>query len=302
MIREILVLIFVSILLAGCITSQPSEKGTLQLTSSPTGAEIYLDNQYSGSTPSTIYEVVPGNHTLEFRSNGYKSWKTAITVPSGTSNYFAALTAQPGSVQQVEISPVATELPAVVTVRVSREQMVVGDSNTFSGTATGTGSVTLTIFGPGYYANGLVLDSQVKPDSLDDWSYLWNPGTKIQSGTYTIVVSDAGKTVSDRAGFTVIGNGIVTVSSTRYSVLPGEFLTFSGMCTTGARNVQLTLSGPGRFSTGVDLGTNSLTADNTWSYRYTVDNAAPAGVYTIYVNDVPKTTSGSSQFTVHYDE
>jgi hypothetical protein len=301
MIREILVLIFVSILLAGCITSQPPEKGTLQLTSLPTGAEIYIDNQYHGSTPNTIVAVEPGNHTLEFRSNGYRSWRTTITVPSGTSNYYAALLAQPGSVQQAEISPVATELPAVVTARVSREQMVVGDSNTFSGRATGTSSVTLTLFGPGYYTNGLVLDDQVKPDSLNEWSYRWNPGYKIQSGTYTLVVSDAGKTVSDRVGFTVFGNGIVTVSSSRYSVLPGEFLTFSGMCNTGATYVQLSLSGPGRFSTGVDLGTYPLTADNTWSYRYTVDNAAPSGVYTIYVNDLPKTTFDSSQFTVHND-
>jgi hypothetical protein len=301
MIRKILVLIFVSILLAGCITSQPAESGTLQLTSSPAGAEIYLDNQYRGSTPSTISGIVPGNHTLEYRVKGYTSWKAVVTVPSGTSNYFAALTAQPGSGQATEISIAATgATPVMVTVRVSREQMIVGDINTFSGTATGTSRVTLTVFGPGYYLNGIVLD-QVKPDPIDAWSYTWNPGAKLQSGTYTIVVSDAEKTVSDRVGFTVIGNGKVTVSSSRYSILPGEFLTFSGMCTTGATSVQLTLSGPGRFSTGVDLGTYSLTADNTWSYRYTVDNAAPVGIYTIYVNDLPKTAFDSSQFTVRYD-
>jgi hypothetical protein len=46
MIRKFLLLLFFSILLAGCITDQPAESGTLQLTSSPTGAEIYLDNQY----------------------------------------------------------------------------------------------------------------------------------------------------------------------------------------------------------------------------------------------------------------
>ena len=300
MIREILVLIFVSILLAGCITSQPPEKGTLQLTSLPTGAEIYVDNQYQGSTPSTISSVVPGNHTLEFRSNGYRSWRATIAVPSGTSNYFAALSAQPGSGQGAEISPVATEVPAVVTVRVSREQMVVGDSNTFSGITTGTSSVTLTLFGPGIYANGVVLD-QVKPDSVNEWSYTWNPGTAIQSGTYTIVVSDAVKTVSDRIRFTVIGNGEVTVTSSRYSVVQGDYLTFSGICTTGATNVHLILSGPGRFSTGVDLGTYPLTADKTWSFRYTLDKTVPVGTYTIYVNDVPKTAFDSSEFTVWYD-
>ena len=33
-------------LISGCISSQEAAKGTLQLTSSPSGAEIYLDNQF----------------------------------------------------------------------------------------------------------------------------------------------------------------------------------------------------------------------------------------------------------------
>jgi hypothetical protein len=299
MIREILILIFVSILLAGCITSQPPEKSTLQLSSLPTGAEIYVDNEYRGSTPSTISEVEPGNHTLEYRSTGYRSWKATITVPSGTSNYFAALTAQPGSQQYTDTSPMATQVPATVAVRVSREQMIVGDANIFSGTATGTSSLTLTLFGPGYYANGIVLDT-VKPNAGDDWRYTWNPGTKIRSGTYTIVVYDAGRTVSDQAQFTAIGGGVVTVTPSSYAVGTGDTVTLSGRCTTGAQNIELMLFGPERFSTGVDLGTFSITADQTWSYRYKTDSTMPTGIYTIYASDVPKTTSGSSQFTIGF--
>ena len=217
MIRKILILIFICILLAGCITGQPAEKGTLQLTSSPAGAEIYLDNQFRGSTPSTISEVGPGNHTLEFRSKGYKSWKAVVTVPSGTSNYFAALTAQPSSEVGDEIAPESTTGPATVTVRTSLERMIIGDSIIFSGIATDMSSVTLTLFGPGYYANGIVLE-QVKPDAGNKWSYIWNPGTKMQAGSYTIVASDARKTVSDRAIFTAIGNGVVTVTPSNYAV------------------------------------------------------------------------------------
>jgi PEGA domain len=297
MIREILVLILVSILLAGCI-SQPAEKGTLQLTSSPAGAEIYLDNQYRGTTPSTLSGVEYGNHTLEFRSKGFTSWKAAITVPSGTSHYFAALSAQPAE-PGTDRSPTATAAPVAVTVRVSRDQMIVGDANTFSGTATGTSSVILTLFGPGYYADGIVLD-QLKPGTADEWSYTWNPGAAIQSGIYTVVVSDAGKTVSDRIQFTVIGDGIVTVSPSSYAIDRGESLTLSGRCSTGAPSVNLVLFGPDRFSSGVDLGTYSVMADETWSFRFTADSTIPTGIYTIYVSDVPKTTSGSSQFTIGY--
>lgn len=299
MIRKILIIIFISILLAGCITSQPAESGTLQLTSSPAGAEIYLDNQYLGSTPSTISGVVPGSHTLEYRSIGYKSWKAVVTVPSGTSNYFAALVAQPGIQQSTDINPVTTTAPAAVTVRVSKDRMIVGDMNVFSGTATGTSSITLTLFGPGYYANGVVLD-QVKPNSINEWSYTWNPGTAIQSGTYTIVADDAGKTVSARVQFTAIGDGVVTVTPSSYAVGTGDTVILSGRCTTGAQNVELVLFGPERFASGVNLGTLSVTADKTWSFRYKTDSTMPTGVYTIYVSDVPKTITGSSQFTIGY--
>jgi hypothetical protein len=300
MIRKILIFIFVSILLAGCITSQPAESGTLQLTSSPSGAEIYLDTQYRGSTPSTISGIVPGSHTLEFRSKGYKTWKATITVPSGTSNYFAALTAQPGSEQGTDLRPAATAaVPAAVTVRTSLERMIIGDSNIFSGTATGMSSVTLTLFGPGYYANGIVLE-QVKPDAGNKWSYIWNPGTRIQSGSYTIVASDARKTVSDRAIFTTIGNGVVSVTPSNYAVASGETFTLSGRCTSGAPNVRVVLFGPDKFASGVDLGSFPVMTDQTWSMRYTTDLTMPPGVYSVYVSDVPQTSTGSSQFTIGF--
>jgi hypothetical protein len=300
MIHKILVLIFICILLAGCITSQSAEKGTLQLTSSPSGTEIYLDNQFRGSTPSTISEVAPGNHTLEFRSSGYKSWKATITVPSGTSNYFASLTAQPGSEQGAEVRSEETVAePATVTVRTSRDRMIIGDSNTFSGTATGNGSVTLTLFGPGYYANGIVLD-HVKPGAANVWSYTWSPGTNIQSGSYIIVASEAGKTVSGRAMFTTIGNGLVSVIPSKYAVATGDTFTLSGRCTTGAPNVRVVIFGPERFASGVDLGSFPVMTDQTWSMRYTTDLTMPPGVYSAYVSDVPQTATGSSQFTIGF--
>jgi len=300
MIRKFLLLLFFSILLAGCITDQPAESGTLQLTSSPTGAEIYLDNQYRGTTPSTISNVVPGSHTLEFRLKGYKSWKSAVTIPSGTSNYIGALTALSGSEQGTDINPAETAAaPPAVTVQVGRDQIIIGDSNRFSGTATGTSSVTLTLYGPGYYANGIVLD-KVKPNTAGSWSYTWNPGTKIQSGTYTIIVHDANTIVSDRATFTAIGGGEVSVTTNSRSIGKGDTVVISGRCSTGAQSVRVILIGPDRFAGGVDLGSFTVSADKTWSLRYTTDLAMPTGIYSVYVSDVPQTTTGSSQFTLGY--
>jgi hypothetical protein len=175
--------------------------------------------------------------------------------------------------------------------------MIIGESEIFSGTCTGCNKVLLTLYGPGYYIKGVSLDSQ-KTNSADAWSYTWNPGYSIQSGWYTLVAEDVQKTTSDRVEFSVVGGGAVSISSNSYSATRGDTLRLSGRCTTGAQNVLLVLYGPERFSGGVELGTVSVTADNNWNFRYTLDSAMPTGLYTVYVKDVPETASSTIQFTV----
>ncbi|MEN6443661.1 MAG: PEGA domain-containing protein [Methanoregula sp.] len=289
------------------MTNPVTEKGTLYLTSSPQGAEVYLDNQYQGSTPVTIPNVEPGNHTLEYRSSGYMSWSAMITVTPGTSQIFAALA--PGTAGQQSsgdgtISPQATTsstaASSVVTVQAGRDVMIIGNSQIFSGSCNGCSGVNLVLFGPGYYTNGVQL-AQVKPDQIGSWSYTWNPGSSVLSGSYTLVATDTQKTSTDRAQFAVIGGGIVTVASSSYSASSGNVLTFSGQCTTGAPSVHLVLSGPDRFSNGADLGSVSVMADKTWKFKYTIDTTMPAGIYTMTAYDVPRTTSGTAQFTVGFN-
>jgi hypothetical protein len=177
--------------------------------------------------------------------------------------------------------------------------MIIGDSNLFSGTGVGTASVLLTLYGPGYYSNG-VQKAQPKTNPAGSWSYTWNPGTSIQSGSYTMIVSDERNITSDRVSFSAIGGGEVTISANSYSAAKGDSITFSGRCTSGAPSVLLTLYGPDRFSSGVELGPLSVMADKTWNFRYTLDSTMPKGIYTMNVYDVPKTTSGSMQFTVGF--
>ena len=285
------------VLISGCISSQ--EKGTLQLASSPSGAQVYLDSQYQGSTPNTITNVDPGNHTLEFRYPGYQSWSTVILVSSGSSHYYAALTRLPDIPVPQDKSPQITPSPSQVTVQASKDIMIIGDSILFSGTSFGTDSVLLTLYGPGYYYYGVLLD---KPNvnSVGSWSYTWNPGFSIQSGSYTMVVEDAKKTTSGRVEFSAVGGGVVSIAANSYAAAPGETITFSGQCTTGAQNVLLVLYGPARYSSGVELGSLSCLADKTWNFKYTLESSMPAGYYTMYVYDLPKTSSSTTQFTVGF--
>lgn len=306
MIRKIIIvpLIFF-IFLAGCINEQPAEKGTIQFTSSPTGAQIYLDSQFRGTTPSTLTGIEPGNHTVEFRYTNYQSWSNVMVVSSGNNNVFVALSPQAAAgatdtgSSAVDVAVVQTQSPVTVTLQLDREQMIIGDSILFSGEAEGCKNVLLTLYGPGAYANGVSL-AQPDVGIHGSWSYTWNPGTKLQSGTYVISATDPEKKITVKKEFSVIGGGEVTVVSSSYSAARGNVLQFSGLCTTGASNVQLVLYGPGQYAGGVGLGTFSVQANNNWNFAYTLDNTMPTGTYTLYAYDFPKTTSGTTQFSVGY--
>ena len=296
-------IVIIFVFLSGCLSGPDSQKNTINLTSSPSGSDVYLDNQYKGTTPVTIPGVALGSHTLEYRHSGYQSWSTAITVSPGSSNYYAALV--PLSTTQISqqngqtIAPTQTPAQTALTIQAGKKTMIIGDSNQFSGTASGTNSVLLTLYGPGKYKNGVSLVQQ-NVNELGNWNYIWNPGSAVESGSFTMIVSDPWKTTSERTEFTVIGGGVVSISPSTSSALAGTTVTFSGQCTTGAQNVLLALYGPGLYANGKELGPFSVTADKTWSFKYALDSTMPTGYYTMYVYDVPKTSSGNTQFTISY--
>lgn len=94
----ILCLVVLSVFLAGCDSApaRPLETGSVRILSLPSGAEIYLDNEYHGTTPATVTAVPAGNHTLEIRESGYDRWSAPVTVKAGSMlNVSAILVAIP---------------------------------------------------------------------------------------------------------------------------------------------------------------------------------------------------------------
>jgi hypothetical protein len=77
----IIAAVFVILLVAGLgyLFSQSS----LSVKSDPVGAGVYLDSEFRGVTPSVIHYLLPGDHHLEFRYDGYPSWQKNITVTLG---------------------------------------------------------------------------------------------------------------------------------------------------------------------------------------------------------------------------
>lgn len=63
--------------------AQAESKATLEVNSKPEGADIELDGNFAGNTPSSI-GVEPGEHTVKVTKRGYKAWERKIKTTSGT--------------------------------------------------------------------------------------------------------------------------------------------------------------------------------------------------------------------------
>jgi hypothetical protein len=64
---------------------------SVDLKSSPDGAEITVDDKYMGSTPSTL-KLSPGDHKIKLEKSGFKSWERTLAVGAGgTANVNATL-------------------------------------------------------------------------------------------------------------------------------------------------------------------------------------------------------------------
>ncbi len=60
-----------------------SAKGTVNVSSSPTGADVLVDGEFVGDSPASL-KLTPGKHAVTVKMYGYKDWSKEITVQSGS--------------------------------------------------------------------------------------------------------------------------------------------------------------------------------------------------------------------------
>lgn len=56
------------------------EVGSIDVESSPSGAKVYLDSVYVGTTPTTVEDVEPGSHKILISKTGYVDYIKWVTV------------------------------------------------------------------------------------------------------------------------------------------------------------------------------------------------------------------------------
>ena len=61
----------------------------IQLESDPSGADIELDGNFVGNTPSEI-KVADGEHTVTVKKSGFKDWERKLKVTAGSNVHLAA--------------------------------------------------------------------------------------------------------------------------------------------------------------------------------------------------------------------
>ena len=57
--------------------------GSISITTTPTGASVYLDGVYKGITPVTLHSVSAGTHTVKLTLSGYEDYEESVRVYAG---------------------------------------------------------------------------------------------------------------------------------------------------------------------------------------------------------------------------
>lgn len=61
--------------------------GSLSVSSSPSGAAVYVDSIYQGVTSTTIGNLVPGSHSVRLTKAGYQDWTGSVSIAAGSTTY-----------------------------------------------------------------------------------------------------------------------------------------------------------------------------------------------------------------------
>lgn len=81
--------------------------GSIDFSSSPSGASIYVDGSYKGTTPETVDELEEGSYKIILRKSGYNDWGKVVRVTEGD-------TSEVDAVLEILTTPVPTTLRTTV--------------------------------------------------------------------------------------------------------------------------------------------------------------------------------------------
>jgi len=99
-------------LIAFATTTAEITNGSIKIESNPSNSAVFLNTEYQGKTPLTLYNITHGTYRVLVQKIGYQDWSDRISVSSGTrTDVYATL--------QVEATDttIATTIPTITTVK-----------------------------------------------------------------------------------------------------------------------------------------------------------------------------------------
>jgi hypothetical protein len=87
------------------------------VTSDPTGADVFLNSQFSGVAPVTFESLAPGTYSLLLKMSDHQDWQTNVLVTAGQATEISAnLTAAAPPPAATPLAPVVAVLGLTVIV------------------------------------------------------------------------------------------------------------------------------------------------------------------------------------------
>lgn len=116
-----------------------ASSGSASVTTVPSGADVYVDNRFSGGSPAVIPGLLPGSHTIRIQKAGYDEYISSFIVNAGQTTPLAlTLKQQAATVGSIEVQ--STPPGAAVYL-----------DGTFMGQTTAGNYLDLTSIRPGYH-------------------------------------------------------------------------------------------------------------------------------------------------------
>ncbi|MDX8551486.1 PEGA domain-containing protein [Methanospirillum sp. J.3.6.1-F.2.7.3] len=88
-----------------------SKSGSMNIQSEPTGASVYLDNEYRGFSPVMFGSVSPGEHTLLIRKDGYADYVSKVTITDKQTVMISAVLSRLNVPAEATPSPTPIQTP-----------------------------------------------------------------------------------------------------------------------------------------------------------------------------------------------
>jgi hypothetical protein len=71
-------------LIAATTTTAEIPNGSIKVESNPSNAAVFLNTEYQGKTPLTLYNITHGMHRVLVQKIGYQDWSERVSVTAGS--------------------------------------------------------------------------------------------------------------------------------------------------------------------------------------------------------------------------